>query len=73
MSDVVARRLAARWTNVGFALDGFWVADATSDEIRDELVTVVPEGHGLIVLSLGHDAAWTGVAQSESSWFVENL
>jgi hypothetical protein len=74
-NDVVAQWLAARWNSVGFELEGFWVvqADATSDQIRDELVTVVPEGHGFIVLSLGQDAAWAGVAQSESNWFVENL
>src|SRR4051812_33595729 len=71
----LAQRLYDRWATVGLQVDGFWIlqAKATSDQIRDELLSIVPDGNGLIVLSLGRDAAWTGVEPDEIGWLIEHL
>ena len=60
------------WTMSALELNGSWLvkADSTSDQIRDRLIHLVPEGDGLLVLSAGRDAAWAGFDPPSSEWFL---
>ena len=56
-------------------LDCAWVveSDETADEIRDTLKKTVPAEDGVVVLSIGEQAAWTGLCEDEAEWLVQHL
>ena len=72
--EMLGRRIADLWASQ-LALHGVWIvhANATSDEIRDQLIDVVPAGDVLIVVGAGSDSAWTGLAPAETEWLIDHI
>lgn len=72
--DRIGKRVAELWESQ-LAIGGMWIvhADATSDDIRDRLVDLVPAGDGLIVVGAGTDSAWAGFAPAETDWLVDHI
>jgi len=70
----IANRVAKLWESQ-LAIGGMWIvhANATSDEIRDQLVDLVPPGDALIVVGAGTDSAWAGFAPAETDWLVDHI
>jgi hypothetical protein len=70
----IDERVAASFSSV-LPLKGAWIIESedTADAIRDQISACVPDTDGVIVTSIGNQAAWTGLTDSHTEWLIEHL
>jgi hypothetical protein len=68
------QRIATDFASV-LPLNGAWIieSECTADAIRDQIAKCVPDAGGLIVTSIGNQAAWTGLSDTDTEWLIEHL
>lgn len=73
-----AQKLADEIQSLGnwwHCIHGIWIVKTTAaaSEIRDRLRKRLQEDDRLLILEIGRDVAWAGVAKEAAAWLKDNL
>jgi hypothetical protein len=74
-AEELARPIASLRAGAHLQLGAIWLvrSEESADELRDRLSADLPNEDALVVVEMGEQAAWTGLAAEDGEWLVSNV